>query len=132
MFSCRFHWISSKSCPKFFHHHATFRYEWNNINANCLKKNNIKYSIRGYSRMDFAKVIITHPNIAQNTQNFFFPDSLVVFVPYHKFLGSRNWIFKFLGSRNWIYVSKKKTTCCAFVHVPSKLCSKLILSLCNF
>ena len=69
-----------------FHRYATFKYECNNINADCLKKNNIKNLIRGYSRIDFTKVIITHPNIAQNTQNFF-PDSLVVFVPYHNFLG---------------------------------------------
>ena len=54
-----------------FHRYATFKYECNNINADGLKKNNIKNLIRGNSRIDFAKVIISHPNIAQNTRNFF-------------------------------------------------------------
>ena len=50
-----------------FHRYANLKYELNNINAVFLKKNNIKNVIRGYFRMDFDKVTITHPNIAQNT-----------------------------------------------------------------
>ena len=37
-----------------------------------LEKNNIKNVLRGNFRIDSAKTIISHPLIAQNTQNFLF------------------------------------------------------------